>query len=96
MVDLEKIGDYLGLMAQSLGRGMRAVFGSQNARRLKRMRPLVELINQRESWAQALSQEEMQAQTGAWRKQLEDGVKMDAILPDAFAMVRETAIRTLG
>ena len=96
MVDFEKISDSLGLLGSGLGRMLRLVFGSQNARRLRRMRKSVDAINDCADWAADLDQAAMRAQTQAWRQELADGGKVDAILPRAFAMVREAADRSLG
>ncbi|MDP6850591.1 MAG: preprotein translocase subunit SecA, partial [Planctomycetota bacterium] len=96
MVDLEKIGDSLGVVGHGFGRALRGVFGSQNSRRLKKMRPLIAKVNSFADWAAGLSQEEMQAQTQKWRRELADGRKIDSLIPEAFAMVREAAERTLG
>ncbi|HJM39727.1 MAG TPA: preprotein translocase subunit SecA, partial [Planctomycetota bacterium] len=96
MVDLEKIGDSLGVLGHGLGRALRGIFGSQNTRRLKKLRPIVQKINSFSDWASQLSKEEMQAQTAQWRKELAGGRKTDSLIPEAFAMVREAAERTLG
>jgi len=67
-----------------------------NERTLKRLRPLVEAINEREPAVQALSDAELRAQTDEFRARLADGETLDDILPDAFAAVRETAVRAIG
>ena len=71
------------------------VFGTQNERELKRLRPLVAEINSREPTVQALSDNQLQAKTADFRTQVERGAALDDVLPDAFAVVREAGRRTL-
>jgi len=95
MVDFESINDSIGAVGHGVGKMLRAVFGSQNARLLKKMQPQVSAINAHAEWAEGLSEEQMKAQTAAWREELEGGRKLDELIPEAFAMVREAAWRTL-
>ena len=71
------------------------VFGSQNERNLKRLLPLVEQINALEPEIQALSDEELQAQTPRFKERIDNGESLDDLLPEAFATVREASKRTL-
>jgi preprotein translocase subunit SecA len=71
------------------------VFGSQNERELKRLQPIVDQINALEPATQALSDEELKAQTAVFKQRIEQGETLDDILPEAFATVREASIRTL-
>ena len=71
------------------------VFGTQNERNLKRLRPLVAEINSREPTLRALSDDQLRAKTGDFRTQVERGAALDAVLADAFAVVREAGRRTL-
>ncbi|RMH01320.1 MAG: preprotein translocase subunit SecA [Planctomycetota bacterium] len=96
MVDFDTISDSLGALGQGVGKLLRAIFGSQNARRLKRMLPTVEAVNAKAEWAAGLSEADMKAQTAAWREEVAAGRKLDELVPEAFAMVREAADRTLG
>ncbi|MEE8556536.1 MAG: preprotein translocase subunit SecA, partial [Myxococcota bacterium] len=75
---------------------MRKIFGSANDRRLRRMRPAVERINALEAEIERKSAEDLQRRTGELREQIGKGESLEAILPEAFAMVREAAKRTLG
>jgi preprotein translocase subunit SecA len=79
-----------------LGSLFRSLFGSQNERRLKRYRPLVEAINALESEMVALSDEALKAKTIAFREELKNGKTIDDLLVPAFAVVREGAKRVLG
>ena len=71
------------------------VFGTQNERELKRVRPLVAEISSREPPLRVLSDSQLQAKTADFRAQVERGAALDAVLPDAFAVVREAGRRTL-
>ena len=71
------------------------VFGTQNERNLKRLRPLVAEVNSREPTLRALSDDQLRAKTADFRTQVERGAALDAVLPDAFAVVREAGRRTL-
>jgi preprotein translocase subunit SecA len=71
------------------------VFGSKNERELKQLQPLVDRINELEPEIQALSDEQLKAQTAAFKQRLEQGEDLDSLLPEAFATVREASMRTL-
>ncbi|WP_041522479.1 preprotein translocase subunit SecA [Gilvimarinus agarilyticus] len=72
------------------------VLGSKNDRVLKRMRKTVARINELEEQMQALSDAELKAKTAEFQQRFADGEKIDAILPEAFAAVREASHRVLG
>jgi preprotein translocase subunit SecA len=72
------------------------VFGSSNARYLKRLENSVAEINALEPEVEALSDDEIRARTDWLRGRLEAGESLDDLLNDAFATVREAAKRTLG
>ena len=71
------------------------VFGSKNDRELKKLQPTIENINAFEQEIQALSDEQLRAQTILFRQRFEKGEILDDILPEAFATVREASVRTL-
>lgn len=79
-----------------LGKLFRTVFGSKNARELKRMGKLVKKINVLEHDYEQKSNEELRALTESFRQRLDDGEQLDDLLPEAFAAVREASKRTLG
>src|SRR4029079_3264727 len=56
----------------------------------------VDAVNGFESSVQALSDEELRGQTELFRQRIANGEKLDNLLPEAFATVREAAVRTLG
>jgi len=75
---------------------MKAVFGSSNDRYVKSIGKLVDQVNALEPQIQALSDDELKAQTDKFRQQLADGKTLDDILAEAFATIREASIRVLG
>jgi len=79
-----------------LGSIAKRFFGSANDRFIKGLRSTVEAINALESKFEALSDEELAKQTEVFRQRLESGSKLDDLLVEAFATVREAAKRTLG
>ena len=79
-----------------LGTLLAKVFGTQNERELKRIRPTVEQINALEPTVQALSDEQLRAKTAEFRARLADGATLDDLLPEAFAVVREAGRRVLN
>jgi preprotein translocase subunit SecA len=72
------------------------VFGSRNDRLVKSYTRLVRDATAQESALQALSDEALRAKTGEFRARLAAGAKLDQLLPEAFAVVREAARRTMG
>jgi preprotein translocase subunit SecA len=74
----------------------RAVFGTANERSLKAYQKRVPQINALEPRMQALSDEELRGQTAAFRARLAAGESIDKLLPEAFATVREAAVRVFG
>lgn len=74
---------------------MTKVFGSKEDRDVKKFTDIVEAVNQREPQVKKLTDAQLQAKTPHFRRQIESGATLDELLPDAFAVVRETAVRTL-
>src|SRR5665647_1930526 len=72
----------------------RKLFGSENDRTLKRIRPLVPVINGLEPRIQALTDGELRAKTAEFKEKLAQGASPEDILPEAFAVVREASMRT--
>ena len=75
---------------------LKSIFGSRNDRLLKTYRKQVERINALEPSMEALSDEALQAKTTEFRTRLAGGETLDALLPEAFAVVREASKRVLG
>src|SRR5690625_7958688 len=75
---------------------LRKIFGSKNERELKRMRRMVDRINELGEAVAALDDAALAAKTAEFRGRLEQGASLDELLPEAFAVVREKAHRVLG
>jgi len=75
---------------------LRKILGTKHERDVKRMMPTVHAINALEPALQSLSDAELRAKTAAFRQRLADDAEVDEILPEAFAVCREAARRTLG
>ncbi len=97
---LERIWEILsGIGDVFLGRFERAItglFGSANARFLKRLQPKVEAITALEPKYQAMTDAELRAQTAEFRRRLQAGETFDDILIESFAVCREGGRRFLG
>ncbi|TCP67867.1 preprotein translocase subunit SecA [Sphingomonas sp. PP-CE-1G-424] len=74
----------------------KSLFGSSNDRYVKSLNPILAKIASFEPSLQAMSDEELSAQTVKFRARLVEGEKLDDLLPEAFATVREAAHRVLG
>ena len=74
----------------------KSIFGSSNDRYVRSMGKIVDAIAAFEPTISALSDEDLRGQTDVFRARLADGAKLDDLLPEAFATVREAAKRTLG
>ena len=72
----------------------RKLFGTENDRTLKRITPLVPVINGLESRIEALTDDQLRAKTAEFKEKLSQGASLDDILPEAFAVVREASRRT--
>ncbi|MFN7158038.1 MAG: preprotein translocase subunit SecA [Erythrobacter cryptus] len=75
---------------------IKSVFGSANDRYIKAARKIVAKINALEPQMQAMSDEELKAQTAKLRGLIDEGASLDDILPEAFATVREASVRVFG
>ncbi len=72
------------------------LFGSSNDRILKKIQPIIDQINEFEPQIQALSDSQISEKTTEFKTRLAKGETLDDILPEAFALVREASVRTLG
>ena len=79
-----------------IGAIAKRIFGSSNDRLVKKLEKNVEQVSAYEPNLEALSDDELKAQTDKFRRQLIDGKTLDDIMPEAFATVRETSKRVLG
>ena len=74
----------------------KSIFGSSNDRYVAKLGRTVEAINAFEPTIAAMSDDQLRGQTAIFRQHLADGARLDDLLPEAFATVREAAQRTLG
>ena len=72
------------------------IFGTHSENELKRIYPIVDAIEALEPEMQKLSDQELKEKTKEFKRRLEEGETLDDLLPEAFAAVREAAVRTLG
>ncbi len=75
---------------------MEKIFGDLNEKELKKIYKIVDKVEALDSQMQALSDEELQAMTPKLKERLTKGETLDDILPEAFAVCREGAVRSLG
>ena len=71
------------------------IFGSRNDRLLKQYRKTVERINALAPGLEGLSDDALKAKTQEFRERLASGTELDALLPEAFAVVREASTRVM-
>lgn len=88
--------DVFSAVAQGVERSITAVFGSANARHLKRLQPTIQAINDLEPKYQQMTDAELREQTDKFRARLEAGETLDDLLIEAFAVCREAGRRVLG
>ena len=75
---------------------LKALFGTKQEHDMKHLLPILHTINSRESWAVALPQQDFPLQTQKLKERIAQGESLEALLPDAYALVREAAKRVLG
>ncbi|MGI9517448.1 MAG: DEAD/DEAH box helicase, partial [Pirellulaceae bacterium] len=100
MPQLERIWEFVSLffggLMRMFERGVTSLFGSSNARYVKRLQGKVDAISSLEPKFEAMSNEELKAQTQRFRDRLEAGETTDDIMIEAFAACREAGKRFLG
>ena len=75
---------------------LKKIFGSANERELKKLVPIVDVINSFEPEIRKLSDDQLKAKTAEFRQRLENGEELDDLLAEAFAVVREASDRALA
>ena len=75
---------------------VRRIVGSKNDREIKKIQPVVEQINALEPRISSLTGEQLQTKTAEFRQRFENGESLEEILPEGFAVVRETGKRILN
>ena len=92
----DTLGDVFGGFGRAIERSLTSLFGSSNARYLRRLQPQVAAINDLEPKYQSMTDAELAEQTPKFRKRLAAGETLDDLLIEAFAVAREAGRRTLG
>lgn len=72
------------------------IFGDPNERKIKQIQPTIEYINSLEPQISSLSDEQLKAKTEEFKTRYSNGETLDSLLPEAFAVVRETGKRVLN
>ncbi|NLG36281.1 MAG: hypothetical protein GX548_13105, partial [Lentisphaerae bacterium] len=72
---------------------LKKIVGTKNERDLKKLRPLVTKINEWEEKYQGLTEEGLKAKTEEFRKRLDKGETLDALMCEAFAVVKNACRR---
>ena len=90
------VSDFFGGIGRGIERAITSLFGSSNARYLKKLQPTVDAINALEPKYQAMTDAELREQTAKFRKRLAAGETLDDLLVEAFAVCREAGRRVLG
>ena len=62
-----------------------SVVGSKHERDLKELLPILHKINEKETWAMGLRDEDFPVQTQSFKSRIKDGESLDSILPEAYA-----------
>jgi preprotein translocase subunit SecA len=75
---------------------LKKIFGTKHERDVKRMMPVVQAINALEASLAPLDDAGLRAKSDEFKKRIEDGEPLDEVLPEAFAVCREAARRTVG
>ena len=84
------------MVLETLKRAVDWLFGETNEQKLKRLQPYLEAVNELGPEVARLSDAELRAKTDEFRERLARGETLDDLLPEAFAVVREVAERTIG
>src|SRR6476661_5507703 len=90
------VGNFMGSLMHGFERSVTSVFGTSNARYIRKLQARVEAINALEPNYQAMSDAELREQTVKFRERLKAGETLDDILVEAFAVCREAGRRFLN
>jgi len=72
------------------------IFGSSNDRKIKKLQPIIDQINNFEPEIKKMSDDQFRQKTCELQQQVRNGQSLEELLPQAFALVREASVRTLG
>ena len=92
----ELVSGFFASLALGIERAITSLFGSSNARYIKKLQAKVERINALEPKFQAMSDDQLKQQTVEFRRRLAAGETLDDLLVEAFAACRESGRRFLG
>jgi preprotein translocase subunit SecA len=90
------VSDTMSVFGRGFERAVTSMFGSSNARYLRRLQPTVQAIGALEPKYQAMTDSELREQTAKFRNRLAAGETLDDLLIEAYAVVREAGRRVLG
>ena len=90
----DALGDIFGGLGRAVERSLTSLFGSSNARYIRKMQPMVDAIGALEPKYQAMTDAESKEQTPRFRKRLAGGETLDDLLVEAFAVCREAGRAT--
>ncbi|MBP0985732.1 MAG: preprotein translocase subunit SecA, partial [Oscillospiraceae bacterium] len=72
------------------------IFGDLNMKEVKKIEKIADKVDALEEWAAAFSDDELRGKTDEFRERLKNGETLDDLLPEAFAVCREAALRSVG
>jgi len=75
---------------------LKKIFGTKSARDMKKLRPLVERINELEKSYQALTDDQLKAKTPEFKERIKNGETSKTFCPEAFAVVKNACRRLIG
>jgi preprotein translocase subunit SecA len=78
-----------------IGNLIKKIVGTKNEREIKRLQPIVEATGRLEDEMKALTDDGLRARTASFKERIAQGEELDALLPEAFAVTREAARRTI-
>src|SRR4051812_36848946 len=90
------VGNFMGSLMHGFERSVTSVFGTSNARFIRKLQTRVEAINALEERYQSMSDADLRGQTVKFRERLKAGETLEEILIEAFAVCREGGRRFLG
>ncbi len=79
-----------------IGSVIKKVFGTSHEREIKRLQPRIVRAGELEAGLKQLSDAQLRGKTAEFKQKLDNGAKLDDLLEEAFAVVREASVRTLG
>lgn len=75
---------------------LQSIIGTESSRLIKKWAPFVDKINKLETEIQKFNEDDFKTKTAEFKQKIKDGTKLDDLLPEAFALVREASVRIHG